>query len=236
MGATITTLYRSLTTSHSVGSRASSPSSGSVYAHLRATKFRGLPVPVMRNVLRQTAVALDFVHRAGIVHSDLKPENMLIMDKGLTQVSLMDFGCSCLDRQPLYKTVQSLYYRAPEVIFGFKYGREIDVWSFGCLAYELATGRPLFQAKDEANLIQKQVRLIGEPPAEMVKLSPKMAWLFSGRRIDRSAANRKRLAILEEALGPIHPELAPLVSRCLEWLPAKRPTMGELAGSPFFEM
>merc|ERR1712087_229897 len=65
--------------------------------------------------------------------------------------------------------LQPRYYRAPEVILGLKYGTQIDVWSAGAVAFELATGRVLFVASDNHALMHEIVKVTGAPPRSMLK-------------------------------------------------------------------
>lgn len=81
------------------------------------------------------------------MHRDLKPCNILISEDGQT-VKIADFGLARSFGLPL-KTytheVVTLWYRAPEIMLGTKmYGIAIDMWSLGCIFFELLNNRPLF--------------------------------------------------------------------------------------------
>lgn len=56
------------------------------------------------------------------------------------KLKIIDFGTSCYSDQILYSYIQSRYYRAPEVMLGIKYTSAIDIWSIGCILFELFTG------------------------------------------------------------------------------------------------
>ena len=81
--------------------------------------------------------ALDFVHSLGLIHCDVKPENIVIRSYSRCEVKLIDFGSSCFvtDRATTY--IQSRSYRAPEVILSLPYSGAVDVWSCGCIFGEL---------------------------------------------------------------------------------------------------
>jgi len=81
---------------------------------------------------------------------------------------VIDFGSSCYDHQRVYTYIQSRFYRAPEVIFGARYGVSIDMWSLGCILAELLTGRPLFAGEDEADQIACIIEIFGIPPTRVV--------------------------------------------------------------------
>jgi dual specificity tyrosine-phosphorylation-regulated kinase 2/3/4 len=207
-----------------------------LYSYIEAKRFKGLEMAEVRSIGRQIADAMAFAHSADIVHADLKPENVLFSDASKTNVAIIDFGCGCYHRQPMYKIVQSLYYRSPEVIFNFKYGTEIDVWSFGCIIFELVTGHPLFQARNEQQLIEQITALIGEPPLEMIERSKKMRKYFAAVPADRTACEARKKRIITQLMPTADSELIDVVIDCLGWLPAKRPTMERILEYPFFRM
>ena len=206
-----------------------------LYSYLKSKNFLPLSTTEIRNLGKQIADALSFIHSAKIAHSDLKPENIMFTDSTNTNISIIDFGCACYDRSPLYRVVQSLYYRSPEVIFNFKYGCEIDVWSFACILFELVTGHPLFRAKDENQLIEQITSLLGEPPLEMIQRSRKMHKYFDAVPANRAACDARKKRILSDLLSNVDPNLIDLISDCLGWLPAKRPTMKQILEHPFFK-
>uniref|UniRef100_A0A8D3CJB2 Cyclin dependent kinase 18 n=2 Tax=Scophthalmus maximus TaxID=52904 RepID=A0A8D3CJB2_SCOMX len=111
---------------------------------------------------------LSYCHKRKILHRDLKPQNLLINDKG--ELKLADFGLARAKSVPT-KTysneVVTLWYRPPDVLLGStEYSTPIDMWGVGCILFEMATGRPMFPGatvKEELHLI---FRLIGTPTEE----------------------------------------------------------------------
>ncbi|GAB5583655.1 cyclin-dependent kinase 18 isoform X2 [Prionailurus iriomotensis] len=111
---------------------------------------------------------LAYCHRRKILHRDLKPQNLLISERG--ELKLADFGLARAKSVPT-KTysneVVTLWYRPPDVLLGStEYSTPIDMWGVGCIHYEMATGRPLFPGstvKEELHLI---FRLLGTPTEE----------------------------------------------------------------------
>jgi hypothetical protein len=101
-------------------------------------------LPRIQAVARQCLTALAFVHSKGLIHCDLKPENVLIRSYSRCEVKVIDFGSSCFVTDHLSTYIQSRSYRAPEIVLGLPYGTAIDVWSLGCILYELYTGKVLF--------------------------------------------------------------------------------------------
>ncbi|XP_054164241.1 cyclin-dependent kinase 17-like [Oppia nitens] len=122
----------------------------------------------MNNVkifLFQLLRGLSYCHRRRILHRDLKPQNLLINERG--ELKLADFGLARAKSVPT-KTysneVVTLWYRPPDVLLGStEYNTSIDMWGVGCIFFEMASGRPLFPGstvEDELHLI---FRTLGTP-------------------------------------------------------------------------
>ncbi len=119
-------------------------------------------------ITRQALISLHFVHSLGLVHSDVKPENMLLSSYSRAQIKLIDFGSSCYltDRQSSY--IQSRSYRAPEVILGLPYDGKIDVWSLGCVVSEMFTGEVTFQNDSIVSMLSRIEAICGPFPRHMI--------------------------------------------------------------------
>lgn len=109
----------------------------------------------------------------GVIHCDIKPENILFTDDSYCKIKLIDFGASCEDCTTGFFYVQSRYYRAPEIVLGIDYSYPVDMWSVGCVLYEMIVGMPLFPAQDENELLEYFVITIGNIPQFMINQSKK---------------------------------------------------------------
>ncbi|AFM99282.1 protein kinase domain-containing protein [Encephalitozoon hellem ATCC 50504] len=140
-----------------------------LYTFLKMTRFKGLDHSTVRTILQQVLEGMIQLSILGIIHCDLKPENILIADYDTFKVKIIDFGSAVTSPQGSHFYVQSRYYRAPEVILGIPYGSSCDVWSLGCIGYELYVGHPLFPGKDNTDQIGRIYGLFGSLPMFMIE-------------------------------------------------------------------
>lgn len=230
--------------------------------------YKGLPIDICKSFLKQILKGLDFLHReCGVVHTDLKPENIVLQltrtqtnqlmqngvisseikrkidrieeippeikpktDRKITKkykkttklnktmektkknhkkgknlkkllkneeenifscklgLKIIDFGNAVFESGSCNNEIQTRQYRAPEVILGFKYSTLADIWSFGCIAFELLTGELLFQPRAGTNYGEDDDHLasiwesIGSFPLEWAMTS-KFAWKFFSKNV-----------------------------------------------------
>ncbi|XP_061430435.1 cyclin-dependent kinase 17-like isoform X3 [Lethenteron reissneri] len=125
----------------------------------------------MHNVklfLYQLLRGLAYCHKRRVLHRDLKPQNLLINDKG--ELKLADFGLARAKSVPT-KTysneVVTLWYRPPDVLLGStEYSTPIDMWGVGCIFFEMAAGRPLFPGSTVEDELLLIFRMLGTPSEE----------------------------------------------------------------------
>ncbi|XP_054304406.2 MAPK/MAK/MRK overlapping kinase isoform X3 [Pongo pygmaeus] len=133
-----------------------------IYELIRGRRYPLSEKKIM-HYMYQLCKSLDHIHRNGIFHRDVKPENILIKQDVL---KLADFGScrSVYSKQPYTEYISTRWYRAPECLLtdGF-YTYKMDLWSAGCVFYEIASLQPLFPGVNELDQISKIHDVIGTP-------------------------------------------------------------------------
>eukprot|EP00079_Xenopus_tropicalis_P029025 XP_012824095.1 PREDICTED: MAPK/MAK/MRK overlapping kinase isoform X3 [Xenopus tropicalis] len=128
-----------------------------------------LPQNKLRQYMYQLCKSLEHIHRNGIFHRDVKPENILIKQDVL---KLGDFGScrSVFSKQPYTEYISTRWYRAPECLLtdGY-YTYKMDIWSAGCVFFEIASLHPLFPGSNELDQISKIHDVIGTPDQALLQ-------------------------------------------------------------------
>ncbi|TCI99297.1 Stk1 family PASTA domain-containing Ser/Thr kinase [Aeromicrobium sp. IC_218] len=115
--------------------------------------------------------ALDYSHRAGIVHRDIKPANVMLTPTG--QVKVMDFGIARAIADASSAMTQTAavigtaQYLSPEQARGETVDARSDIYSTGCVLYELLTGRPPFVGESPVSVAYQHVREEAKPPSQL---------------------------------------------------------------------
>lgn len=117
-----------------------------------------LPIPQALDYLRQAGRGLGYAHENGIVHCDVKPQNMLVSEMGILKIT--DFGIAramdSISHDERYDVVWgSPYFLSPEQARGLPPSPATDVYSLGVIAYQMLTGRLPFDAEDSIELARK---------------------------------------------------------------------------------
>nr|XP_002122448.2 homeodomain-interacting protein kinase 2 [Ciona intestinalis]XP_026695139.1 homeodomain-interacting protein kinase 2 [Ciona intestinalis] len=128
-----------------------------LYDFLKQNKFCPLKLKYIRPIMQQVLTALLKLKQLGLIHADLKPENIMLVDptRQPYRVKVIDFGSASHVSKTVPSTyLQSRYYRAPEIILGLPFSEKIDMWSLGCVVAELFLGWPLYPGASEYDQIR----------------------------------------------------------------------------------
>nr|BBH96000.1 hypothetical protein KTA_41990 [Thermogemmatispora argillosa] len=137
---------------------------GSLRQRLRRAGGHPLPIEELVQIISQIGAALQYAHGRGVIHRDLKPENILFDADG--QALLADFGMALLLSSRSLEAVSlsgTPAYMAPEQFRG-QVGRASDQYALACIAYELSTGRRVFDEQEPLALMRCHVEEDPEPP------------------------------------------------------------------------
>jgi len=175
-----------------------------------------------RALVRQIAQALGAAHARGIVHRDLKPDNVFLTSEGgavdVATVKILDFGIAKLVTGPITRvtTTKELLgtplYISPEQCKGAKdLDHRSDIYSLGCIAFELLTGSPVFQAHSLGELIAAHMFRAPPPLAELEPTVPPAFAALVLRMLAKAPEDRPRT--MEEIVAAIDAEGAPSALR-----------------------
>ncbi|CAH8875551.1 unnamed protein product [Trichobilharzia szidati] len=231
----------------------------SVFTFLEENGYEPYPIEQCAIITRQICEAVAFLHRIKLTHTDLKPENILFVDGSYDEVfdnhrgktvrrirhpyiKIIDFGSATFDNDHHSTTIQTRHYRAPEVVMELGWNRSADVWSVGCILYELVTGRCLFMTHDNLEHLAMMERVLGTLPKCMTKASRRRRYFRHGR-LDWSPTSSESRYV-RRALKPLgdywfssfdrYKRLAfDLVKEMLMYIPTERITCSKALEHPF---
>jgi len=108
-------------------------------------------------VVRKILSAVHYLHTCGIVHRELKPENLLLKSEDDTEVMISDFGLSKVigEDMMMQTACGTPYYVAPEVLSATGYGPQVDCWSIGVITYLLLCGFPPFYGENLPDVFEQ---------------------------------------------------------------------------------
>lgn len=156
-----------------------------LFHFMKANNFTPFPLADIRHIAYQLCYAVEFLHCRGVIHTDLKTDNILFVDSSYTEeydlvtnasirtvnrsdIRLIDFGCAVDDDEPQCHTINNRCYRPPEVVLNANWSHPVDVWSIGCILYELYTGNLLFNTEEnDLEHLGIMERILGPLPLTM---------------------------------------------------------------------
>ncbi|BFZ06778.1 hypothetical protein BsWGS_09817 [Bradybaena similaris] len=197
-----------------------------IYELIRG-KRHYLPETKARHYMFQLLKAVDHMHRNGIFHRDVKPENILIKDDLL---KLADFGsCRSLSsKQPYTEYISTRWYRAPECLLtDGHYNYKMDMWSVGCVFFEILSLHPLFPGSNEVDQIAKIHDRLGSP-------APSILSKFRRSRGMSFNFPHKRASGIESLLTHVSSEAIQLIYLLCTYDPEERITAHQALKHVYF--
>ena len=168
-----------------------------------------LPVPWAAGIAGQVAAVLAIAHQRGVLHRDIKPQNVMVTSDGAAKI--LDFGIAGLSSQRLTSTgvtIGTPGYIAPEQLHNRPATPQSDLYALGCLLYEMLAGKPVFSATSPAGLIHMHLEDTPAPlrrydvPQDLVSL---LRQLLAKEPGARPASARQVCELLLPYIGPPGP-------------------------------
>ena len=190
---------------------------------------------IISSYSKQICKGLQHIHSLSICHRDLKPANILIYDNHLIKIA--DFGSAKIlkkeNKNVTYIVTRN--YRAPECVLDNEYYTcKIDICAFGCIFAEMLSGKILFQASDQIDLLVKMMKIRGIfTKPQLHDISPHLnlemfEQLFSSTSIQKKTWN----VLLRRTLTL---EISSLLELTLEWSPTIRLSALEVLNHKYFQ-
>ncbi|XP_051246011.1 homeodomain-interacting protein kinase 1-like [Dicentrarchus labrax] len=143
--------------------------------------FQPLLLKEIRPVVQQIANALHHLKAVGIIHADLKLENVMLVNhvREPYRLKVIDFGLACdTSAASVGSYIQTRHYRSPEILLGLPFTEAIDMWSLGCVAVTLYLGIILYPGNSEYDMIRYIVETQGQPPDHLLTFAQKTCCFF----------------------------------------------------------
>ena len=145
---------------------------GELFFHLKKSRH-GFEEERARFYAAEMLLALEYLHKSGVVYRDLKPENVLVDNEG--HIRLTDFGLSKAGLKETNGRTESFCgtpeYLAPEIIRDKEYGYSVDWYSYGLVLYEMLTGVNPFKTGQDLSLVEKMNEILNKEIPVPKKLS-----------------------------------------------------------------
>eukprot|EP00092_Neocalanus_flemingeri_P016369 GFUD01017718.1.p1 GENE.GFUD01017718.1~~GFUD01017718.1.p1 ORF type:complete len:348 (-),score=82.38 GFUD01017718.1:244-1287(-) len=238
----------------------------SVFDFLKDNNYSAYPIEHVRQIAYELCLSVSFLHANRLTHTDLKPENILFhnsdyykdylsqedRDEGKKvrilknpEIRLIDFGSTTFDHEHHSSIVQTRHYRAPEVVMELGWDQSCDVWSIGCIIFELAMGYMMFDTHSSHEHLAMMERVLGQIPQKMAEKSKlkyfskgKLRWdeeSSSGRHVRRKVKPLMRYIPRDERGNEDWEEMFQMISLMLRYEPSKRITLSECLEQPYLK-
>mmetsp|Transcript_47094 Transcript_47094/g.100819 ORF Transcript_47094/g.100819 Transcript_47094/m.100819 type:complete len:404 (-) Transcript_47094:162-1373(-) len=181
--------------------------------------------------LYQILRGLKYVHSAAVIHRDLKPRNLLVNSN--CDLKICDYGLARVRYEnddtdfhtcPMTEYVCTRWYRAPEVLCSWtNYGKEIDMWSVGCIFAEMLRRKPIFPGKNTQHQLQLIIQCCGTQDKETLRRIPNAKCRKFVESLPASGGRS-----LQEAVPNTSKEEFDLLNKTLSFSPLNRCTVDQV--------
>lgn len=186
-----------------------------------------------KDLAKQMFEGLDYLHKRGVLHRDIKAANILVSSSGVLKFA--DFGLARFyqkrQKQDYTNRVITIWYRSPELLLGeTQYGPAVDIWSAACVLVEIFTRHAIFPGDgSEINQLDKIYQVLGTPSRSEWPGVSELQWYELLRPAHRSASTFK-----EKYQDKVSPEAFELLQAMFLYDPANRPTASDVLEHPYF--
>ena len=184
----------------------------------------------IRPILFQILQGLSYIHSAGIVHRDINPHNIMVNNNGVTKI--IDFGLACRVCEVSTGYISTWWNGAPEIVLSLPADQKVDVWSAGCVLFQMTTRFPLFSSTNKSLVLTQIMDTFEIEPLDWVEsISDKR--LYETTK-EYTGDGKNRLAQLLSGLS------SEVLINCLEILfifdPKLRPSAEQALEHPFLNI
>lgn len=188
-----------------------------------------------KNLAKQLFEGLDYLHKRGVLHRDIKAANILVSREG--ELKLADFGLArfynknAKRKQDYTNRVITIWYRSPELLLGeTQYGPAVDIWSAACVLVEIFTKHAIFPGDGgEINQLDKIYNVLGTPSRSTWPGIAELAWYELLRPMHRVPST-----FAEKYQDRVSPAAFELLSAMFVFDPDTRPTASDVLEHPYF--
>uniref|UniRef100_A0A8C7WZ83 Protein kinase domain-containing protein n=1 Tax=Oryzias sinensis TaxID=183150 RepID=A0A8C7WZ83_9TELE len=197
---------------------------------------KATPLTYVRALAQQMFQALKALKSIGVVHCDIKLDNIMFADKKSLKFKLIDFGLAVETKElPIGTEIQVTRFRAPEVILGLPLDESVDMWALGMVLACVYFGKYPFPSRTEYETIRAMVQIFGLPEADTLDRANYKDTFFT-RDNDFDAMTDKHRNMYEMHDDDDHKAFIDLLKRILEVNPQRRITPSQALEHDFITM